>query len=92
MIKTTWQRWSEQAIKLTIRERSLLLLAGCALLGLPLYSWWLEPVMLEWQQTKQQIREQTTQQQQTTAALEVLKARLRQGPGSGGAHRTASGE
>lgn len=81
MIKTTWQRWSEQAaIKLSTRERSLLLLAGCVLLGFPLYSWWLEPVMLEWQQTKQQIREQTMQQQQTTAALEVLKARLLQDP------------
>ena len=63
-----------------MRERCLLLLAGCVLLGLPLYSWWLEPVMLEWQQTQQQIREQTMQQQQTTAALEVLKARLLQDP------------
>ena len=80
MIKTTWQRWSEKTAQLSTRERLLMLLVGWVILGFPFYSWWLEPSLLHWQQTKQQIREQTAQQQQTTAALEVLKARLQQDP------------
>lgn len=80
MIRTTWQRWSEKTARLSTRERFLMLLVGWVLLGFPFYSWWLEPSLLHWQQTKQQIREQTAQQQQTSSALEVLKARLQQDP------------
>jgi len=80
MIKITWQRWSEKTAQLSTRERLLLLLVGWVLLGFPFYYWWLEPSMQNWQHAKQQLREQTALQQQTSAALAVLQARLQQDP------------
>lgn len=80
MMQTRWLRWAEQVAQLTTRERVLLLLVGWVIIAFPLYAWWLEPAMLHWQQVQQQIREQTAQQQQASAAIAVLQARLQQDP------------
>lgn len=80
MSKNAWPRWSENVSQWSLRERILLLLAGCALLALPFYAWLLDPVVLSWQQTKQQISEQRSVLQEKTAAIEVLNARLQKDP------------
>jgi MSHA biogenesis protein MshJ len=80
MMKTRWQRWSAKTLKLSLRERVLLLIAGCSVLGFPLYSWWMAPAVLQWQQTKQQIQQLTLQQQEAGSAVTVLQARLAQDP------------
>lgn len=80
MMKARWQRWSEKTLELSVRERALLLLAGCAVLCFPLYSWWMAPAVQQWQQTRLQIQQLTQQQQESNSAIAVLQARLVQDP------------
>jgi MSHA biogenesis protein MshJ len=79
-MKMAWQKWADEIVKKTRRERVLFLLVGWVVVGFPLYFWWIEPTLLQLQTTKKQTQTLTIQQQESAAALAALNARLQQDP------------
>lgn len=80
MSKLNWLVLSEKMMQRSPRERIGFLLVGWVMVGFPLWFWWMQPTLMQWQKTKQQVVEQQVQLQQMNAARDILNARLQQDP------------